>query len=178
MLTRRTGSAAASNRDRSLLAGAGRSSKLKVIAIAVIVCLLALLSVSYQAHAAGTMHRTYWFSVRYLSGPIRHPGDPLKLQWTAHQGALSAEAKPTPVVLTVQIVGAYASVNALKKDYPRYAPTSINGSGFRRTTDWNGRTFTSSLKIPRTARRGFYDLVTRVSEPGHSGVGAWIFEVR
>jgi hypothetical protein len=153
-------------------------SLLSVVFASILAAALTMASLTHGSLAAPVQHRTYWFSARYLSGPVRHPGDRIKVQWTAHRGSLSTASKPTPLGMTVEILGPYTSVKALKRDFSNYSPASVRGSKSWSTTNWNGRSFVSSLTIPRAAQRGYYDLVVRTSQAGQSMGGASVFEVR
>lgn len=94
---------------------------------------------------------------------VHRPGEMFRVRWSA--AAVAPQARSTgPVTLTLRLTGPFSSIAALKRN-PTGASMTVRASPVH-TSDRAGGSPLSTLRLPRAAKPGFYDLTSAVHQGG------------
>ena len=130
-----------------------------------IMCLLLLSACNSQQPAANS-HQIYSFHGPSSYSAQPHAGDLLQLDWKPKSEATSGEAAPDSILLTVQLVGPFASLEDLqagiaqsKTAHDTFVKSKIVASAAPILTDtWSNSPRSSLLAVPGKLQPGYYDL--------------------
>ena len=139
---------------------------------AILVANLALLgAVASPAGSASVSKEIYGYSCcgGGFGSTAYHPGEVIKVDWI-RTASHSSHAPSKAVVLTASASGPFPSITVLKKAMtkspPSYGPTSFAATPIH-LSDQKASSPVSILRVPTTAKAGFYELTIMVVR-GHS----------
>lgn len=138
--------------------------------MAMAVLLASLAACSTSAPQPTTQHQTYTYN--QMSGPANDhwkPGQHIAITWTPQAGPIT-DAAPEHVLLTLQLLGPYASVSDLKAAITDTASAAVSAKPIV-TDTWSGKTFSQALDLPANLAPGYYNLVQMMIQATSAGGG-------
>jgi hypothetical protein len=162
-------------------------TQLVVIAILIAILIGAIIILRQYIESHNTSHSiankptfTFTCCAGLIPGVIYHPGETVHLVWTPMEDSPGDYPKRA-ITLEASLSNSFVSVQALKSNST--SVSSVPDAVFIATdqvrmSNRSGASPVTSLQIPLTARTGYSDLVTTVSQRDLSTTGASIIVIR
>ena len=158
-----------------------RTPKNRKFLLGTVIIVLLLSACSWNS---GPSHQIYLYHGPAGFDGTHFSGDQILVQWVAQPGPLTNDTVPAKVILNVELVGPFSSVDPTLRAIGKSMATSNSfNTAFAKemivvsaqpiqTDNWTKRSFTSTFIVPPHLKTGYYDLLYAVTSttPGKSAI--------